>query len=159
MGLGVFVFAGADEGVETVEEMGSGERGDDGIAGAAGNDGERDFSVAGFDVRDDFGNSGQFGKQFVIEILFTVSDEVDGHGEAVFLVERRNDFDYGHSAPGVKAAFFEVAIPFGEGALPGFVMERHGVNDGAVTIEEVGVEVAGREREFHKEDFLIVGET
>ena len=49
-GLAARVIFGADEDVEAVEQADSGERPDDGLAGAAGDDGEGNLAVPGFDL-------------------------------------------------------------------------------------------------------------
>jgi hypothetical protein len=41
--------------------------------------------------------------------------------------------------------FVEVAVPFGEDFFPGDVVQGHGIGDGAVAIEQVGLKRAGRE--------------
>ena len=56
--LAVDVVAGADEGFELVEDAQGGERGGDGFASAAGDDGEGEFAVAAVDVFKDVRDGG-----------------------------------------------------------------------------------------------------
>jgi hypothetical protein len=55
-GLAVGVVAGADEGVEEVKDVEGGEGFDDGLVGAAGDDGEGELAVVGVDDFEDFGD-------------------------------------------------------------------------------------------------------
>jgi hypothetical protein len=143
VGLGFFVVAGADHHVELVEEAEDAERGGDGFARGAGDDGEGDPRVGFFDLLENFGDGGEFGEELVVEALLAERDFFDGHGERVAAVERRDDFGNGHASPGVEEVFGEVgAAAFGEGLFPGDVVERHGIGDSAIHVEEPGAEVS-----------------
>jgi len=58
----------------------------------------------------------------------------------VHLVQVGDDIAYRLAAPGVEEVFREIAVPFGERGFPGAVMERHGIDDGAVAVEYVARE-------------------
>ena len=81
-------------------------------------------------------------EEVVVEGFLAVGDLVDGHGEALLVVEGGDDLGDGHAAPGVEEVFGEAAAVVGEDGGPGGVVERHGVGDGAVAVEEVGFEGA-----------------
>lgn len=142
MGLAALVISGADEGLEFVEEAEGFEGGDDGFAGAAGDDGEGDGSVGGFDDLKDFGYGGESVEVFVVEAFFSDGGGVNGHLEALLLVHQGDDVADGHSSEAVEDVFREGASLFAEGLLPGDVVERHGVGDGSVAVEEIGLEGA-----------------
>jgi hypothetical protein len=55
----------------------------------------------------------------------------------------------------VEMMFVKVAVPFGEDFFPGDVVQGHGIGDGAVAIEKIGVVWAGRESKFHCETQLL----
>ncbi len=136
VGLGVGVIAGADEDVEFVFEMKSAQRGGDGFTRGSRDDGKGDAPVRLFDLLEDLGDGGELREKFVVEILFAVGDFFDGHGEGVTLVERGDDAGDGPSSPRVEEVFGEVvAAVFGEGLLPGEVVQGHGVGDGSVHVE------------------------
>ena len=149
MRLAFCVVAGANEGIEAVEQSKGGERGGDGFASAARDDGEGYAAVLIVDVLDDFGDGLELREQFEIQALLADGDGVDGHLQPLSFVEGGDDFGDGSAAPGVKELFVKGAIPFGEGFFPGNVMQGHGVDDGAIAIEEIRCKGAGRQFEFH----------
>jgi hypothetical protein len=149
--FGVGVVAGTDEGVEEVQDAEGFEGADDGLAGASGDDGEGDVAVLEVDLFEDLGDGLELVDEFVVEALLAVRKLFDGDGEAVAVVE----FGYygvdGPAAPGVEELLGEGgAAVLAEGAVPGDVVERHRVGDGAVAVEEVGLEVAFGELEGHR---------
>ena len=142
-GFAALIIARTDESVEEVEEAEGVEGFDDGLAGAAGDDGEGDVAVLEVYLLEDFGDGLELVDEVVVEALFAVGKLVDGDGEVVAAVELGDDVADGHAAPGVKEFFGEVgAAVLGEGLGPGDVVDGHGVGDGAVAVEEVGLEVA-----------------
>jgi hypothetical protein len=152
VGLGAGIVAGADEDIEFVEEAEDLERFGDGLARGSGDDSEGDFFVGGFDLLKDFRDGGGFGQELVVKAFFTTGDFFDGHVQAVALVEGGDDFADGHASPGVEERLGEEgAAVLGESVLPGDVMKRHGVGDGAVHVKEVSAVGAGREGEAHKD--------
>ena len=149
-GFAALIVAGADEGVEEVEEAESFKGFDDGLAGAAGDDGEGDVAVLEVDLFEDLGDGQELVDEVVVEALLAVGELVDGDGEAVALIELGDDVADGHAAEGVEELLGEVsAAVLGKGLGPGDVVEGHGVGDGAVAVEEVGLEVAFGEGEGH----------
>ncbi len=116
---------------------------------AARDDGKGNAAVLCVDVLEHLGNGLELWQQLVVEILLALGDGFDGHVEPVHSVERGDDFDGRLAAPGVKEFFVKFAAPLAERLLPGDVVERHGVDDGAVAVEEIGAEVAGGEFELH----------
>jgi len=149
--LGVGVVAGADQGVEEVEDAEGFERADDGLAGAAGDDGEGDVAVLEVDLFEDLGDGAELIDEAIVEAFFAMGELGDGDGEAVAAVEFGDDGVDGAAAPGVEELFGEGgAAVLAEGLGPGDEMDGHGVGDGAVAVEEVGLEVACREGEGHR---------
>jgi hypothetical protein len=149
-GLGMSIVAGTDKGVEEVKDAEGFERADDGFAGAAGDDGEGDFSVLEVDLFEDFGDGFELVDEVVVEGLFAVSEFGDGDGEVIAEVEFGNDGVNGSASPGIEEFLGEGgAAVLAEGLVPGEEVEGHGVSDGAVAVEEVGVEVACGEGEAH----------
>ena len=146
-GLGARVVLGADEEGKPIEKADRGERLDDRLAGAAGDHGKRDAALLGIDVFEHFGNGLELREKPVVETLFALGDGFDGHLEAVQLVQRRDDFDGRLAAPGVEEIFVESTAPLAERLLPRDVVERHGVDDGAVAVEEIGARRCRREVE------------
>ena len=150
-GLAALIIARTDEGVEEGEEAEGVEGFDDGFAGAAGDDGEGDIAVLEVDLLEDLGYGLELVDEVVVEALFAVGELFDGDGEAVALVELGDDCADGHAAEGVEELLGEIgAAILGERLGPGDVVERHGVGDGAVAVEEVGLEVAFWEGEGHR---------
>jgi hypothetical protein len=149
-GLGARVVLRADKDGEAVEQMDSGERLDDGLAAAAGDDGERNAALLGIDVLEDFRYRLEVRELVVIEALFAFGDGVDRHVKAMHLVQCGDNLDGRLAAPGVEEIFVEVAAPLTERLLPGGVMERHGIDDGAVAVEKVGAECAGGNLKGHR---------
>ena len=91
----------------------------------------------------------------VVEALLAVGELGDGDGEMVAAVELGDDVVDGPATPGVEELLGEGgAAVLAEGAVPGDVVERHGVGDGAVAVEEVGLEVAFGEGEGHGSSLL-----
>ena len=82
------IVAGTDEGVEEVKDAEGFEGSDDGFAGAAGDDGEGDFSVLEVDLFEDFGDGLKLVEEVVVEALFAVGELFDGDGEVVAEVVR-----------------------------------------------------------------------
>ena len=62
---------------------------------AAGDNGKRNAAMLCFDVLEHLGDGFELRKQLVVEILLALGDGIDGHVEAVHLVERGDDFDDG----------------------------------------------------------------
>ena len=149
-GFGVSVVAGADQGVEQVKEAEGFEGADDGLAGAAGDYGEGDVAVLEVDLFEDFGDGLKLVDEVVVEALFAVGELFDGDGEVVAEVEFGDDGVYGAATPGVEEVFGEGgAAVLVEGLGPGDEVDGHGVGDGAVAVEEVGLEVACGKGEGH----------
>jgi hypothetical protein len=149
-GFGVLVLFRADDGLEAVKQADGGEGLDDRLAGAAGDDGQRQQAVLGVNVLENLRNGLEFGQQLVVKILFADAERTDGHVEAVHGVEGRDDGVHGHAGPGVEERLVEGAAPLGERGLPGDVMQRHGVDDGAVAVKEIGFEVAVGNGQFEE---------
>ena len=98
------------------------------------------------DLLEDFGDGAELVDEAVVEGLFAVREFFDGDGEVVAAVEFGDDGVYGAASPGVEEFFGEGgAAVLAEGFVPGNEVEGHGVGDGAVAVEEVGLEVACRE--------------
>ena len=149
-GFGVGVVAGADEGVEEMEDAEGFEGADDGLAGAAGDYGEGDAAVVEVDLLEDLGDGLELVDEFVVEALFAMGELGEGDGEVVAVVEFGDDGVDGATTPGVEELFGEGgAAVFVEGFVPGDVVQGHGVGDGAVAVEEVGLEVAFGELQGH----------
>jgi hypothetical protein len=92
----------------------------------------------------------QAGKLREVEGLLSNGEGVDGHVEGVNLIEVGDDIANGFAAPRVEKIFREIAVPFGEGGFPGAVVKGHGIDDGAVAVEDVGAEVAGGQGQLHR---------
>jgi hypothetical protein len=149
-GLAFGVVAGADEGVEAVEEVKGLEGLDDGLAGGAGDDGEGDFAEGGVDVFEDLGDGDELGEEGVVDVFLADGEGGDVDGEAVAAIELGDDVADGPAAPGVEEIFGERgAAVLAESFVPGDVVEGHGVGDGAIAVEEVGLEVTFGELESH----------
>ncbi len=112
---------------------------------------------SGLDEFEDLGDWLQLREQLEVEIFLVLGEGFDRHVEAEHLVEVGNDFGNGLATPGIEEIFREGAAPFGERLFPGDVMQRHGVGDGAVTVEEVRAEEAWREVQFHALVELLIG--
>ena len=91
---------------------------------------------------DDLGNGLELREKREVEILLVLGEGFEGHVEALHLIEVGDDFDGGLAAPGVEELFIEGAAVFAERLVPGDVVQRHGVGDGAVAVEEIGAEWA-----------------
>ena len=78
-----------------------------------------------------------------VEALLALGDGFGGHVETLHLIQRGDDFDSRPAAPGVEKGLIESATPLAERLLPRDVVERHGVDDGAVAVKEIGAECAG----------------
>ena len=115
------------------------------VIGVARNDGKRNSAVLCFNVLQNFGDRLQARKRIVIELLFPTSDFVDWHLQIVLFVEEGNDFRNRETAPGIEQVFRERTASFGERSSPRDVVQRHGVGDGTIAVEEVGAECAGRQ--------------
>ena len=89
------------------------------------------------------------GKLREVESLFARGHGIDRHVEPVHRVQIGDDFADWLAAPGIEKLLRVVAVPFGQAPLPGFVVERHGVGDGAVAIEEIGAKFADRNFQFY----------
>jgi hypothetical protein len=148
-GLGVLIVSGGDDGVEFVEQADCGEGTDDRISAAAGGDGEGDAAVLRGDVLYDFRNDFEAGKLREVEGFLARGEGFDGHIEGIDLVELGDDFADRLAAPGVEELFREIAVPFRECGFPCAVVERHGIDDGAVAVEDVGAKVAGGDFKLH----------
>jgi hypothetical protein len=149
VGFALLVLSGADQGFELVEEIEGGEGLDNTFAGASGHYGEGDFAELHFDLFEDFGDSLELRQNLVIKLLFSPGDGFDGHGKPMQLVESGDDLNHGQPSPGVEGACREFAVPFGKRLGPGNLMKRHGVDDGAVAVEEVGLKGARGDFQLH----------
>ena len=87
------------------------------------------------------------GQLLEVEILFALGDGFDWHIEPVHLVQRGDNLNRRLAAPRIEELFIERAAPLAQRLLPGDVVERHGVDDGAVAVEEIGAKVAGGQLE------------
>jgi len=153
-GLGVDVIAGADQGVKEVEDAQSFQRPDDGLAGAAGDYCEGNVAVLEMDLFKDLGDGLELVDEVVVEALFAVGEFLNGDGEAIAAVELGDYGVDGAATPGVEELLGEGgAAVLVEGLGPGDEVDGHGVGDGAVAVEEVGLEFACREREGHRYQF------
>jgi hypothetical protein len=149
-GLAALIIARADEGVEEVEEAEGFEGSDDRFTGATRDDGEGDVAVLEVDLLEHFGDGLELVDEVVVEALLAMGKFIDGNGEAVALIELCDDVTDGHATERVEKFLGEVgAAVLGERLAPGDVVERHGVGDGAVAVEEVGLEVACRKVKDH----------
>jgi hypothetical protein len=158
-GFGVGVVAGTDEGVEEVEDSQSFQRADDRVAAAAGDDGEGDLAVLEVDLFEDLGDGLEVVDEVVVEGLLAVGEFLNGDGEVVAEVELGDYGVDGAAAPGVEELLGEGgAAVLAESFVPGEEVEGHGVGDGAVAVEEVGLEVACWEGKGHREPvYRVVG--
>jgi hypothetical protein len=86
--LGVDVFLSANDGLESIEQMDSGERTNDGVAAAAGYYGEGDVALLGFNVLDDFRDGFQLGQEIEVEALLAIADLLDRHVEPMHFIQR-----------------------------------------------------------------------
>ena len=103
------------------------------------------------DLFEDLGDGLELVDEVVVEALFAVGELGDGDGEAIAAVELGDDGVDGAAAPGVEELLGEGgAAVLVEGLGPGDEVDGHGVGDGAVAVEEVGLEVAFGEREGHR---------
>jgi len=150
-GFGVGVVSGADQGVEEVKDAEGFEGADDGLAGAAGDNGEGDVAMLEADLFEDLGDGLELVDEVVVEALFAVGELGDGDGEAVAEVELGDDDVDWATTPGIEELFGEGgAAVFVEGLGPGDEVDGHGVGDGAIAVEEVGLEVACGDSEGHR---------
>lgn len=150
-GLGVGVVAGADQGVEEVEDAEGFQRADDGLAGAAGDYCEGNVAVLEVNLIEDLGDRAELIDEAIVEALLAVGEFLDGDREAIAAVELGDYGVDGATTPGVEEFLGEGgAAVLAEGLGPGDEVDGHGVGDGAVTVEEVGLEVACGERESHR---------
>jgi hypothetical protein len=78
-------------------------------------------------------------KQAQVEVFLADSNGLDRHLEDALPVEGSDDFVHGLAAPGIEELFAELAVPFAQRLFPGDVMQRHGVGDGAIAVEEIGL--------------------
>ena len=147
--LRVGVVLGADDGFEAVEKTDRRERTDHRAGAPAGNDGEWNPAVLRIDVLKDFRDRLELRQQAEVEAFLARADGFDGHGETLHGVQRGDDFVHRLAAPCVEQRFIEGAIPFRQGGLPGDVVQRHGVDDGAVAIKKICLERAGGKGQFH----------
>jgi hypothetical protein len=142
-GLAVLVIACADQGVEELEKAEGIERRNDRFAGATGDDGEGNFAVLKTDLLEDLWDGLKLMDEVVVEAFLAVGELGNGDGEAVAIVELGDDVADGHAAKGVEELFGKVsAVVLGERLDPCDVVKRHGVGNGAVAVEEIGLEVA-----------------
>src|SRR6185312_14656346 len=88
MRLAALVVSGADEGLKFVEEAEGFERGYDGFASAAGDDGEGDGSVAGFDDLEDFGDGGEAVEVLVVEAFLADRGGINGYLQTLLFVHQ-----------------------------------------------------------------------
>src|SRR5271165_6264299 len=148
--LAALVVFSADESIELVEQIDGAEGGGDGVAAAAGDDGKGNAAVLEVDVLDDLGDGLEGGDELVVKGFLAGGDFFNGKVEALHFIEQANDLADGPAAPLVEELFVVDAAVFGEGLSPGLVVERHGVNDGSVAVEQIGTEGARGEFEFHE---------
>ena len=147
IGFAVGVVLGGDDGLEAVAHVQGGEGALDGEAGRAADDGHGEVAVLLGDVRGDVRDGVDLVEGGVehgeIELLFAVNDRGWVHGVAEALVEHLDGAGEGDAAPLPEEIFGEVGVELAGGLLPGGEVQRHGIGDGAVEVEEVGAEVAG----------------
>ena len=86
----------------------------------------------------------QLGKVFEVEFLFSFRDFGDRHMNALFATEKLNYVNDRKPAQFVEALFSELTSPFAERLLPGDVVQRHGVRDGAIAVKQIGIENSWR---------------
>ncbi len=140
--FGTGVIFGADKNFEAVEKAELRKGALDGVATAAGDDGEGNAAMGIFDVLEHFGDGGEL-RQSLMEIaLLDFSCFGDGEGEALGLAQVGQDLLHWAPAPGVEKLFGKLAVQSIERAPPSEVVERHGIHDGAVAVEKVGLELA-----------------
>ena len=94
--------------------------------------------MADCNMLQDFGNGLELRKNLEIELFLPSGDIFRWHLKPMFLIERGDDPGYRHTSPGIEETFTELAIPFREGLTPCYVVERHGIGNGAVAVEQVG---------------------
>jgi hypothetical protein len=151
--LAVGVVLGADHSVEATEHAERGEGALDGETRRTGDDGHGDLAVHEVDVRDDGGDGLYLVEHLEVELLFAVDDSGRVEVIAEALVEHFDGAREGDAAPGPEEVFGEIAAGFADGLLPGDEVQRHGVGDGAVEVEEIGAEVAGRDGQRLRGEF------
>ena len=95
-------------------------------------------------VLQDFWDTLQLGEVFEVEFLFLFRDFGDGHINALFATEKLNYVNDRKTAQFVEALFGELASPCAERLFPGDVVKRHGVRDGAIAVEQIGIENSWR---------------
>ena len=113
--------------------------------GRAGDDGEGDGAVAGFDVGEDGGDRAHVGDALQVELLFAVSggDRVEAVAEP--FVQHFDGARQGDTTPAIEEVLWKVATLLAHGLLPADEVQGHGVSDGAIKIEEIGLEDAWRQ--------------
>ena len=91
----------------------------------------------------------QLRELLVIKSLFALGHGVDRHPQTLHLIEVGNDLAHRFAAPNIEESLVVVALPFGQGFLPSFVMKGHGVGKCAITVEKVGTEITCGDLDFH----------
>src|SRR5215510_13797318 len=88
-------------------------------------------------------------QQSEVELFLTMRDLLDGHPQSALAIQGGHNFNDGHTAPLIKKLLVEFTTPLAERLLPGDVVQWHGIGNRAVTIEQVGAEIAPRNLELH----------
>ena len=109
----------------------------------------------GLDEFHNFGDGLELREHCEVEFFLVLGQGVDGHGKAVHLIQRGDNLARGLAAPGIEKIFGKRAIPLCESGLPGDVVKGHGVDDGAVAVEEICPEWTGGQLQFHRESELL----
>ena len=109
------------------------------------------------DVLQHLRDGGELRQQLLEELLPAPRDHLDRHGQALLLVEVDDDVGGRPPAPGVEEVLGELAAPLVQRPLPGHVVQRHRVGDGAVAVEQVRRELTGGQRQTHPSRVQRVG--
>jgi hypothetical protein len=135
-GFAVLHIVGGDDVLEVVEEVEGGEGlGADG-AGAAGGDGHGEAAGVLFDQADDGIDGADAGDEAEVKLFLVIGGGLDGEVVGMALVEDFDDLGGGDAGHFVEKGFGKLDAVLAEGFDPGFVMEGHGVGDGAVAVED-----------------------
>jgi len=132
----------ADDDVEFIDDAEAGEGAGGDVPASAGGDGHGEFAMDAVDDFDDGFDRFNLVDGGEVEIFLAGGGFLDGEMVAVALVEDFDDAFGEDAAQFVKEGLGEVDVVILEGGAPSGVMERHGVPQGAVAIEDIGRKVA-----------------
>ncbi len=90
----------------------------------------------------------QVRQALVVKLFLAFRHQRHGHLDALLAPQPFDDLDDGRATQLVKALLRKFAAPFAKRLAPSKVMQRHGVGDGAVTVEQVSLEIAGRDEKL-----------